>query len=77
MRLLISVCSITAAVALIADQHKGKVMQGGDGWWDWHSRDPDGASLAKATVWSHDAWAFGLGVLVPGAMAISSLGSRR
>lgn len=76
MRLLISTVSIALAVALVADQHRQKLAHGDTGWWDWHSRDPDGLSMAKTTIWSHDAWAFALGIGVPLAMAVSAAGKK-
>lgn len=76
MKLFIAIASISFAVALVADQHRQKVESGGDGWWDWHSRDAPGLSMATSTIWSHDAWAFVAGVLVPTALVVSSLGSR-
>ena len=76
MRALISAVSIAMAVAIVADQHRQKAEHGEDGWWDWHSRDADGVSMAKTTIWSHDAWAFILGVGVPVAMGVSAAGKR-
>ncbi len=76
MGILITLTSMAAATWLLADQHRSKVAKGESGWWDWHSRDPDGLSMAKTTIWSHDAWAFVLGVGVPVAVGISNLGRR-
>jgi len=76
MGVAIALASMAAATYLLADQHRSKVEQGGSGWWDWHSRDPDGHSMAKTTVWSHDSWVFILGVAVPVAVGISKLGRR-
>lgn len=75
MKTLVGTMAIAFAVALVADQHRQKLERGEDGWWDWHSRDEDGVSPAKTTIWSHDAWAFGLGVVVPVMLGVTALGS--
>lgn len=73
----IAYLSLAAAAVLLADQRRGKVLSGDDSWWDWNAHAAP-SELARDTIWSHDAWAFGLGVLVPlglGAVAFARAGA--
>lgn len=72
MRWALAITSVAIAAAILADQHRSKASHGEDGWWDWHSRDSGDVSMARDTIWSHDAMAFVFAVEVPLAIAVSA-----
>lgn len=76
MRWLLGLACVAMATALVADQRRGKLEMGEDGWFDFNARDPTRSELARSTIWSHDTWAFALGIGVPAAIAVASLARR-
>jgi hypothetical protein len=77
-KVVVGLASVAVATAIVADQRRVKAAAGDSGWWDWNARAP-ASELARRSLWSHDSWAFGLGVLVPVALFAASVagGKRR